>query len=235
MPILLPLAAQTASPPPDDPNDQEVVVRGERPAVVVRDGRPRCRPLSADPYDRVVAPSHHPQSVVAPNRRTGALEIRPDNNPVSGTVAWHRAGTGIGAFVFRAPVNGSTLCIGGDRPGDQFGQLRQILDARPYRGKIVRFTAWIATSRAQDVRLWFAAGDAFHVLIGDDTRSHPLRGTMRWTPISFTIGPVPRLATKLSYGFLLQGDGDVWLTRPQVQILTASELGNRPAAAGVRE
>lgn len=221
MSMLLLLAAQALAPPPDDPNDADIVVRGERPAIVVRGGRPHCRRLSNDPYDAVRAPRTHRQSVVAPNPETGALEFRREDNPISGTGVWHRAGTGIDSYVFRAPTDGSTLCIGGDLRGDQFGQLRQIRDARPYRGRYVRFTAWVATSRAREVRLWFAAGDSHRVMIGDDNRTQPLRGSHRWTPVVFNIGPVPERATKLSYGFLLQGDGDVWLTQPGIEILDA--------------
>lgn len=237
MAMLLLLAAQAATPPPDDPNDQDVVVVGERPAVIVVDGRPRCRRLRNDPYDAVPVPPTHGQSVVAPDPESGTLEFRRDDDPISGTAVWHRAGTGIGSYVFRAPTNGPTLCIGGDLRGTQFGQLRQVRDARPYRGRYVRFTAWVATSRAQEVRLWFAAGsNRLGVLIGEAAMgTHALRGTNRWTPVAISIGPVPRAATKLSYGFLLMGDGDVWLTQPQVEILNADEIGNRPAGGGVRE
>lgn len=219
-----PLPAQ----PPDpqfDPDNQDIVVHGTPAYIIVR-GRPRCRPLHDDPYDAVPAPLHHGQSVIAPNRHSGALELRRDNDPISGPDQWHRAGTAIGAFVFRAPGNGSTMCIGAIDNPHGFGQLRQELDAHPYRGKTLRFTAWVMTSEAHEVRFWLAAGE-HAVLLGDDTSATPLRGTHRWMPVSLTIGPVPRIATKISYGFLLEGSGDVWLARPQLEVVEQPGVRDR--------
>jgi len=198
--------------PTFDPDDQDIVVHGTPAYIIVR-GRPRCRPLRDDPYNDVAAPLHHGQSVIAPNRRTGTLELRRDDDPISGPDRWHRAGTALGAFVFRAPGNGSTMCIGAIDDPRGFGQLRQELDAHPYHGRILRFTAWVMTSEAREVRFWLAAGE-HRVLLGEDASAMPLRGTRRWTPVSLTIGPVPRFATKISYGFLLEGGGDVWVGRP---------------------
>ena len=224
------MAVQPPSDEQPDLDNPEIVVRGT-PAYIVVHGRPHCRPLQNDPYDAVPVPLHHSQKMIAPNRETGELEFRRDRNPITGPDVWQRAGTAIGAFVFRAPVNGQTLCIGSrvERP-DGFGQLRQVLDAHPYRMQTIRFTAWVATSEAHEVRFWLAAGGLGQVLLGDDTRSTPLRGTHRWMPVSLTIGPVPRVATKISYGFLLMGSGDVWLARPQLEVIETPGVVDRPGA-----
>jgi hypothetical protein len=227
------MAVQSPPPPPGDQPDldnPDIVVRGT-PAYIIVHGRPHCRPLHDDPMDAVPVPLVHRQSVVAPNRETGVLEFRYDRDPITGPDQWYRAGTAIGAYVFRAPGNGTPLCIGAqvDNPGG-FGQLRQVLDARPYRNRTIRFTAWVATSQAREVRFWLAAGDGRDIMLGDDTRETPLRGTNRWTPVSLTIGPVPRYATKVSYGFLLQGSGDVWLARPQLEVIEVPGVVDGPEA-----
>jgi hypothetical protein len=213
-----------------DLDDQDIVVHGTRPYLVVN-GRPHCRPLQADPYDAVAAPLHHAQRMIAPSRDTGEPELRRDRDPITGPDVWQRAGTAIGAYVFRAPASGATLCIGAriDRP-DGFGQLRQVLDAHPYRTKTIRFTAWVATSEVHEVRFWLAAGGMGHVLLGDDTRTMPVRGTHRWMPVSLTIGPVPRVAATISYGFLLEGKGDVWLARPRLEIIETPGVVDPPGA-----
>jgi hypothetical protein len=211
-----------------DLENPDIVVHGT-PAYIIVNGRPHCRPLHDDPYDAVQAPLHHVQRVIAPNRETGEPELRRDGDPITGPDLWQRAGTAIGAYVFRAPANGTPLCIGSqvENP-DGFGQLRQVLDAHPYRRRTIRFTAWVATSEASEVRFWLAAGDARDIMLGDDTHAMPLHGTRRWTPVSLTIGPVPRIATKISYGFLLHGNGDVWLARPQLEIIEEPGVVDRP-------
>jgi hypothetical protein len=224
------MAVQPPSSEQPDLDNPEIVVRGT-PAYIVVHGRPHCRPLRYDPMNAVPAPLHHGQSVVAPNRETGVPELRRDGDPISGPDQWHRAGTAIGAYVFRAPANGTPLCIGSrEEHPDGFGQLRQVLDAHPYRRKTIRFTAWVATSEAHEVRFWLAAGDGRDLMLGDDTREAPLRGTHRWTPVSLTIGPVPRIATKVSYGFLLMGSGDVWMARPQLEVIETPGVLDRPGA-----
>jgi hypothetical protein len=122
------------------------------------------------------------------------------------------------------------LCIGARGRPNGWGQLRRILDATPFRGKTVRFTAFVATRETAEVRLWLAAGDNHIVMRGGDTRQNPLTGTNGWTPISLTIANIPAEATKLSYGFLLFGVGDVWVTQPTVEIIDAPEANDgRPS------
>jgi hypothetical protein len=116
------------------------------------------------------------------------------------------------------------LCIGARaRNPAGFGQLRRVQDAVPARGLYARFTAYVATRRAAEVRLWLAAGDDVAVMRGGDTSTVPIPRTGGWIPVALTIGPVPDRATKLSSGFLLMGRGDVWLTEPRVEI-----FGERP-------
>lgn len=228
------LAAAAAAQTPDaqlDLDNPDIVVHGTPPYIVV-EGRPHCRPLQADSYDAVPVPLHHGQMMIVPNPATGEPELRRDSDPVTGPDVWQRAGTAMGAYVFRAPASGATLCIGSriDHP-DGIGQLRRVLDARPYRTQTIRFTAWVATSKAHEVRFWLAAGGLGHVLLGDDTRTTPVRGTHRWMPVSLTIGPVPRVATKISYGFLLIGGGDVWLARPQLEVVETPGVVDRAPTA----
>ena len=99
----------------------------------------------------------------------------------------------------------------------------------------MRFTAFVATWRAAEVVFWLAGGATKYreglrvplgtgILVGDNSRGQPIRGTKNWTPISFTAGPVPCGVTQLSYGIILNGGGDVWLYKPRLEVVAGEEL-----------
>lgn len=189
--------------------------------VVVRSDLPRCRRQARDPLDAVdVDSAPFIQSVIKQDPATGAWRVVRDDDPITGPEIWQRAGKGIADFRFRVPANDLPMCIGSSRAAPRgWGQLRRVLDAAPLRGRYARFTALVATRRSSEVRFWLAAGDGDRVLQGGDTSNQSLTGTRQWVPVRLTIGPIPKAATKLSYGFLLKGSGDVWVTRPKLEIL----------------
>ena len=92
------------------------------------------------------------------------------------------------------------------------------------RGKYVVFRAYAMASRAAEARFWLAAGDSQQIYRGGDTRLDPLSGTTDWIPVTLTIGPIPSRATKLSYGFLLHGRGDVWVDEPTLEVTDTPPL-----------
>jgi hypothetical protein len=164
----------------------------------------------------------------------GRFGVHPDDDPVTGPETWQRAGTAIRNYVFRAPLDGAPLCIGArSRFPEGFGQLRRVQAAGAAHGKFVRFTAFVATRQANSVRLWLAAGDGRAVRRGSDTQGVPLPANSGWTPVMLTMGPVPQEATKISYGFLLHGGGDVWLTEPSLEILDERPVGVRGSGVTV--
>jgi hypothetical protein len=156
---------------------------------------------------------------------------------------WHRVGTGIDQYIFRGPANGSLLCIGakGHYPAG-YAQLQQIVDATPYRGKRVRFTAWAASRQAARINFWLASADPNASWYGHQGRGEPLFfnpgaphrgwiydggnsngvdwwGSHGWTPMLIEIGPISNQATIISFGFVLNGSGDVWLYNPKFDVL----------------
>ena len=218
--LLAPAAAHGQDAPLADPQ-YDIVVRGDLP---------HCRTRPDDPLDRVDV-DHSPfrQSVIEADAR-GVMHVEDDDDPILGPDVWQRAGTGIADFRFRAPTDGTPLCIGswGKRP-QGWGQLRHVVDARPLYGKYVRFTAFVATRRSDEVRFWLATGQGKggRVLMGGDTANQPVIGTKSWIPVQLTIGPIPKGALKVSYGFLLMGAGDVWVNKPTLEV-----FDQRPATYG---
>ena len=93
-----------------------------------------------------------------------------------------------------------------------------MVDARPLWGKYVRFIGFIATRPSDEARAWLAAGTSAMILQGDFSGSKPVTGTGRWEPFAVTMGPIRGGATKLSYGFLLTGRGDMWITSVELQV-----------------
>jgi hypothetical protein len=216
-----------AAPPPPDEAEQELFVTGERLPIIVT-APPRCRPLAGDRLDAVDVSTAFGRQQVLKADESGRIGVHHDDDPITGPETWQRAGTAIRNYVFRAPMDGTPLCIGArSRNPDGFAQLRRVQDPGGAHGSYVRFTAFVATRSAAEVRLWLAAGDERNVWRGGDTRHAPLGGTSGWTPVMLTMGPIPERATKISYGFLLWGAGDVWLTEPRLEFLDERPRGMR--------
>lgn len=227
-----------ADPAPADRavTESEIVVTGVTPgSEIVVGGRrraPPCVPLSGDPLDQVDIPwidDHQArrQSAIVPAGDGFAFGL--DRETITGPAFWQRAGTAIDQYVFRAPSDGTPMCIGA-RPGrpEGYAQFRRITDSAPFEGRRVRFTAWAATGDAELVRFWLAAGNGTRVLHnGGNTNNQPWGGDNGWTPILLEIGPVAEGADHISYGFLLYGRGSVWLYQPRLEVVTDEPAASR--------
>ncbi len=203
---------QNVPPPSDDPN-----------AIVVTGGRdlPHCRQRSGDPLDAVnVSPPEPGNHVVMPDGH-GSYSLVRDFVPVTGPDVWQRSGQGMDSYVYRVPTDGTPMCMGslGHGAPNSFSQLRRIMNAGDLRGKYVRFTAFVATRREDSTRAWLAGVVAcrYEMPVGDQ-ESKEMRGTGNWAPMSITIGPITSTTAKISYGFLLQGKGDLWITQPKLEV-----------------
>jgi hypothetical protein len=211
-------------PPSLTPDEEEIVVTGFRTTEgILINGNGLCRKLRNEPLDRVDASppgEKRVQSVIGADA-DGGFAVRADDHPITGPDYWQRAGTAMDQYVFRATYDGKPVCIGGEGNGHLgYGQLRRVLDARPLRGKRVRFSAMVAARKATMVRFWLAAGDTDgRVYRGGNTNNFDFKGTHGWTPVTFDVGPIPNRATMLSYGFLLHGRGDVWLQQIKLEVL----------------
>lgn len=227
-----------AGPTPDAPMsaESEIVVTGMQPgSEITVSGRrvPRCARLADDPLDEVDLPlfadgEARKQSVIVPFGGNG-FAFRPDEEQITGPTFWQRAGTGIDQYVFRAPTDGTPMCIGArwSHPSG-YAQFRRIVDSGPFKGKRIRFTAWAATREAADVRFWLAAGwKTVKLHNGGNTNNQEWGGNHGWTPIMLEIGPVAERAGHISYGFLLYGHGDVWIHDPKLEIVTDEPAASR--------
>ncbi len=193
----------------------------------------RCRPPAGDPLDGVDAGSGAQAAehmAIVPDSGGGYVRVR-NAEQVTGPDFWQRVGVGMGQFVFRAPSSGKPMCVGGHGEAGDFAGYRRIVDAAPYRGHRLRFTAWVATDRARLVSFWLAAGTAWRAVPGDPETAPPRQrlnstntnavsfgGDLDWTPVVLEAGPIDPDADHVSYGFNLQESGDVWVYQPTLEI-----------------
>lgn len=240
---LLPLTgAAPSNPKPDD----AIVVTGQRLPIVVNGKAVRCRPLPNNPQDRAnAAPdgSKRRQSVLMPIHGGRNFELVPwssesawsrqffDFRYFGGPGVWRREGTGIDQYVFRNAKDASLLCIGSkwvDPEG--FAQLEQMVDAAPYYGRRVRFTAWAASRIAPVVNFFLASGDTNKISLvvnGGNTNNHAWGGSHGWTPMMIEIGPISKQSKFISFGFNLNGDGDVWLYNAKLEVVPPNDPHQR--------
>lgn len=93
--------------------------------------------------------------------------------------------------------------------GGDFGTLSQATDAVAYRGKRVRFSAWLATTAATSAGLWLRIdGPGGKPVALDNMEDRPVKGTLGWQRYADVLD-VPSNATRVIYGVLLEGQGKV--------------------------
>jgi len=225
------IASAVAAQPPAAPPDLSQ-------SIVITAYPPHCHPRPDDAQDMVdLAPAaaHALQQTIRLDASTGSYALVPDDYPSGDPLQWQRAGTRIDQFVFRVPADDNPVCIGSRaRSVSGFAQLRRAFAARPLWGKVMRLTVLVATRQAKDVRLWVAggaggpeAGKRFkpgsNIVVGGG-QWPAMKGDRGWTPLSFTIGPIPCMTTQISYGVTLGGGGDVWLHEATLEEVPEAEL-----------
>jgi hypothetical protein len=232
-----PEAAQTAESDDARLPQAEIVVDGVRDIVVNGRAR-RCRAVADDPLNDVKRADGPELMAIVPDGSGGYVSA-PNAEQITGAEFWQRVGVGMSAFVFRGPSAGKPMCVGGGEVGtNNFAGFRRIVDATPYRGHRLRFTAWVATGRARQVSFWLAAGTEWRqkppplkgkrtpfnkLLDGGNTNSVPFGGDHGWTPVLLETVPLPEDADHVSYGFNLQGWGDAWVYDPRLEVVDQPE------------
>lgn len=103
---------------------------------------------------------------------------------------------------------------------DQFGGLIQAFEAEPFKGKRVRFAAWVKTSDADSAQLWMRIDGADASLAMDNMDDRAVKGTNDWREFSVVMD-VPKEAAVIAYGLLLQGRGRAW-----IDDVTLGEVGS---------
>lgn len=125
-----------------------------------------------------------------------------------------------------------------------FGTLMQDLGATRYRGRRVRFSAFVKTRDAQNwAGLWMRVDNGPEMLAFDNMQDRPIVGTNDWRRYSVVLD-IPRQATGIFFGVLLNGSGEVWLNDTKIEIVGpdvlpteahADEMTDEPVNLDFRE
>ncbi|GAB3267363.1 hypothetical protein [Chitinimonas naiadis] len=112
-----------------------------------------------------------------------------------------------------------TLWNNQDR-GEGFGSLLTAFDPADYAGKRVRLSGWLRYRNVTGwTGLWMRAdspdkfGSAFY-----NSQDLHLHGSRDWTEYSVVLD-IPAQAERLTYGVLLDGQGQVWLDRMRFEVV----------------
>jgi hypothetical protein len=100
-----------------------------------------------------------------------------------------------------------------------FGTVMQEMDPSLYLGKRVRFSGYVKTENVRDwAGLWlrFDRGTATGAL--DNMQNRPIKGTMDWQRYEVVLD-VPIDATKIAFGALLVGGGNLWLNGARIEVV----------------
>ena len=102
-----------------------------------------------------------------------------------------------------------------------FGTFMQQFVADDYRGKAVRFTAKV---RTRDVKMWTGLWMRVDDLNGkitafDNMQERGITGTTEWTPLEVVL-PVATDSKMISFGVLLNGNGEVNMTDVSVEAVS---------------
>jgi hypothetical protein len=104
-----------------------------------------------------------------------------------------------------------------------FGTLMQNISAENYKGNKVRLSGLV---KAEDVSgwagIWMRVDRGTQMLVLDNMRNRAIKGTKGWQRC-FVVLDVPKDATKIAFGVLLSGPGQVWLNDAKLETVDAAE------------
>jgi hypothetical protein len=94
-----------------------------------------------------------------------------------------------------------------------FGTLMQNFEAKEYRGKRLRLTAWVKSTEVKDwAGVWMRVdGPDGKSTSFDNMQRRPIKGTQDWTRCDVVLD-VAENAAQIAFGILLSGEGKVWIS-----------------------
>jgi len=101
-----------------------------------------------------------------------------------------------------------------------FGSLSQIIRADDYRGKRIRFSAYVKTRdvSGRGVGLWMRVDGNGGTMAFDNMQSRPLLGSVDWTRASVVLD-VPGDAEGILFGLILASGGEVWMDDASLEVV----------------
>ncbi|WP_414042605.1 helix-turn-helix domain-containing protein [Macrococcus sp. EM39E] len=98
-----------------------------------------------------------------------------------------------------------------------FGTLMQSISAEKYRGKRIKFSAFVKTEEADKCGVWARIDDAkYDILQFDNMMDRAIIGTNEWNYYSVVLD-VSEQAEAMHFGVILVGKGKVWLDQFKIE------------------
>ncbi|GCE29456.1 hypothetical protein KDA_49400 [Dictyobacter alpinus] len=110
------------------------------------------------------------------------------------------------------PLKKSVFLRSNEQGGEGFATLMLKIDAEPYAGKRIQFSALV---KAEEIEGWSGLwmridGPQVDSLDHDNMQDRPIQGTVDWQRYQVVLD-VPEESLDIAFGLLLQGRGQVWL------------------------
>jgi hypothetical protein len=103
-----------------------------------------------------------------------------------------------------------------------FGTYMQMVDATAYRGKRVRFSAYVKSEGlTQWSGLWMRVDVGTKAVAFDNMYGRPIKDTQPWAQHSVVLD-VSTDATVVAFGILLTGKGSVWIDDVELDVVNES-------------
>jgi hypothetical protein len=104
---------------------------------------------------------------------------------------------------------------------DGFGTLMQSINAEQYKGKKVRLSGLVKSEEVGGwAGLWMRVDQGKDAVAFDNMQDRPIKDTTGWQRYEVVLD-VPKDATGLSFGILLSGAGEVWLSNTKFDVVGA--------------
>lgn len=101
---------------------------------------------------------------------------------------------------------------------EPYGAVAQSIEAKPYGGKVARFSAWLRTRDASDTGavLTLMTIQAGVPQANNFMADAAVKGTTGWKRYTITL-PIPKSAERIEVGAMMQGKGTLWLDDVELQ------------------
>ena len=114
---------------------------------------------------------------------------------------------------------------------DGFGTLMQSVRAERYKGKRVRLSGLVKSQEVVSwAGLWMRVDQGKDVIAIDNMQDRAIKGTTNWKRYEVVLD-VPQDSTAISFGILLDGAGEVWLSSTKFVVvgtdIPVTDAGNK--------
>lgn len=156
-----------------------------------------------------------------------ALAASPTVAAAAPPVGWLLAGSDPGSYeavldAQESHAGAKSVRYASTREPKGFGTMMQSFDATDYRGKRLRFSAWVKSNDVQDwAGLWMRVDDASKPAVSlafDNMQTRAIKGTSDWTKYSVVLDIAPA-ANAIYLGILVAGKGTVWMSQGSVDVV----------------